>query len=345
MGTPDFAVPALKALAEYNCHISLVITQPDRPKGRGKKIIAPPVKTAAEELGLEIIQPKSMKGEKIREKLAELKPDIFVVVAFGHKLSREILSIPSIFPINIHASLLPEYRGSSPIQAAILNMDKKAGVTTMVMDDSLDTGDILLKAETPIKCDTTASDLHDTLAQMGAELIIKTLDAIYDDKITPYPQDNDKATFAPMLKKNDGKIDWEKSPDEINALVRAMNPWPGTFTFLNGKRIKILRVSCSNSNKNKNSKLKSKSKSKSNKSSNKNRSEDEISVPVKNITPPIESIAPGTVILCDSSGIRVAAGNSGYVSILEIQAEGGKRLRACEFLRGRNLETGIRFDY
>ncbi len=318
MGTPDFAVPALKALAEYNCDISLVITQPDRPKGRGKKIIAPPVKTAAEKLGLDIIQPRSMKGEKIKEKLALLKPDIFVVVAFGHKLSRGILCIPSIFPINIHASLLPKYRGSSPIQAAILNMDKKAGVTTMVMDDNLDTGDILLKAETSIKCDTTASVLHDTLAQMGADLIIKTLDAVYDDKITPYPQDNEKASFAPMLKKNDGKIDWKKNPDEINALVRAMNPWPGTFTFLNGKRIKIFKVSCSNSKE--------------------NRSQAEIFVP-------IENIAPGTVILCDSSGIRVAAGNSGYVSILEIQTEGGKRLHACEFLRGRNLETGIRFDY
>ncbi len=317
MGTPDFAVPALKALFAYNCDISLVITQPDRPRGRGKKIIAPPVKTAAEKLGLDIIQPLSMKGKKIKDKLALIKPDIFVVVAFGHKLPSEILSIPSIFPINIHASLLPKYRGSSPIQSAILNMDKKAGVTTMVMDDNLDTGDILLKAETPIKCDTTASDLHDTLADMGADLIIKTLDAIYDDNITPYPQDNEKASFAPMLKKNDGKIDWTKNPDEINALVRAMNPWPGTFTFLNGKRIKIFKVSCSDSNK--------------------NRSLPEIFVP-------IENIAPGTVILCDSSGIRVAAGNSGYVSIHEIQTEGGKKLHACEFLRGRNLETGIRFD-
>ena len=318
MGTPDFAVPALKALAQYNCDISLVITQPDRPKGRGKKIIAPPVKTAAEKLGLEVIQPMSMKGEKIKEKLTRLKPDFFVVVAFGHKISREILCIPSIFPINIHASLLPKYRGSSPIQAAILNRDKKAGVTTMVMDDSLDTGDILLKAETRIKCDTTASDLHDTLADMGADLIIKTLDAIYDDKITPYPQDNDKASFAPMLKKSDGKIDWTKDPAEINALVRAMNPWPGTFTFLNGKRIKIFKVSCLNSNE--------------------NRSDKKIFFPGTNSP-------PGTVILCDSSGIRVAAGNSGYVSILEIQTEGGKKLHACEFLRGRNLTTGIRFDY
>lgn len=320
MGTPDFAVPSLKALAKYNCNINLVVTQPDRPKGRGKKIIAPPVKTAAMELGLDIIQPESINGEEIKEKLARLKPDVFVIVAFGHKLSRELLDLPSILPINIHASLLPKYRGSSPIQAAILNMDKKAGVTTMVMDEGLDTGDILLKAETPITCEATASDLHDKLAQMGADLIIKTLDAIHDNKITPIPQNNEMATFAPMLKKNDGKINWEDKPEKINALVRAMTPWPGAFTFLNGKRIKIFKISCTEQ-----------------------KLDPETDSPVKNIAP-LENIEPGTVLLCDSRGIRVAAGNEGYVTILELQAAGGKRLLACEFIRGKKFETGTLFD-
>ena len=320
MGTPDFAVPPLKALAKYDCNIKLVITQPDRPKGRGKKIMAPPVKTTAMELGLDIMQVESMHGKAIKKKLAQIKPDIFVVVAFGYKLSREILSIPSIFPINIHASLLPKYRGSSPIQAAILNMDSKTGVTTMVMDENLDTGDILLKAETPINCDTTASDLHDLLAQTGADLIIKTIDAIYDNRITPVPQNHEIATFAPILKKEDGKIDWNNKPEKIHALVRAMTPWPGAFTFLKGKRIKIFKIFCTDKN------------------FDTGKDYPEIN------TTSLENIAPGTIFHCDSKGIYVAAGNTGYLIILELQKASGKRLHACEFLRGRKLETGIRFD-
>ncbi len=309
MGTPDFAVPPLKALAEYDCNLSLVITQPDRPKGRGKKMIAPPVKLTAMELGLDIMQTESMDGKETKERLVSLKPDFFVVVAFGHKLSCEVLSIPKIFPINIHASLLPKHRGSSPIQSAILNMDREAGVTTMIMDENLDTGDILLKAQVPINCTTTAADLHDRLAQMGADLIIETLDAIYENKITPVPQNNELASFTRMLKKSDGKINWNNKPEKINALVNAMTPWPGAFTFLNGKRIKIFKVSCKN----------------------------------KNISS-VENTAPGTIVSCDSRGVSVSAGNSGYLTILELQTEGGKRLHACEFLRGRKIETGMRFD-
>ncbi len=317
MGTPDFAVPPLCALAKYNCSIKLVITQPDRPKGRGKKTVAPPVKSAAMELGLDILQPESMDKKEVKEKLIRLKPDFFVVVAFGHKLSREILSIPSVLPINIHASLLPKYRGSSPIQAAILNMDEKTGVTTMVMDENLDTGDILLSAETPIKCDATASDLHDILAQMGADLIIKTLDAIKDGEIVPVPQNDNLASFAPMLKKSDGRINWKNNPEKINAFIRAMTPWPGAFTFLNGKRIKIFRVACTDFSQH---------------------------PELPNNIDFDEYICPGTVVSCDDRGICVAAGKSGFVTIVELQTEGGKRLNACEFLKGKKLETGIRFD-
>ncbi|MBF0572454.1 MAG: methionyl-tRNA formyltransferase [Desulfamplus sp.] len=306
MGTPEFSVPALNALAQYSLprgdkyEISLVITQPDRPKGRGKKMMPPPVKQAALELGLEVFQPETMKGSDIKEKLLALNPDFFVVVAFGHKLSRELLDIPSIYPINIHASLLPAYRGSSPIQAAIMNMDKISGVTTMVMDTELDTGDILLKETTPINDDETAQTLHDRLSLMGGDLIVKTLDAVLENKITPQPQDHLIATYTRMLKKEDGKIDWCKEPEEIFAHVRAMTPWPGAFTFLNGRRIKVMAIRV---------------------------------MDIKTDLP------AGTVFSCDCSEIRVAAG-SRSIAIIQLQGESGKCLCSDDFLRGNRLDTG-----
>ncbi|MFO7748822.1 MAG: methionyl-tRNA formyltransferase, partial [Desulfobacteraceae bacterium] len=292
----------LEALARYHCHITLVITQPDRPRGRGKKMMPPPVKTAARRLGLEVIQPESMEEEQVQEKLKALKPDLFVVAAFGHKLSKELLAIPRLCPINIHASLLPRYRGSSPIQAALLNRDKETGVTTMVMDQGLDTGAMLLTAKTPIAGNETAATLHDRLAAMGADLIIETLDAIAADTIEPRPQNHDLASHAPILTKEDGRIDWRLEPDQIHALVRAMTPWPGTFTFLNTRRIKVFAV------KNK---------------------EMETGLP------------PGTIISCDDQGIHVAAGK-GSVTILELMGASGKRLTAGQFLQGNRLEPGDR---
>ena len=304
MGTPDFSVPPLKALAEQGHEILLVITQPDRPKGRGKKMMPPPVKVAALDLGLKVIQPENMHSTEIKKQLMALKPDVFVVVAFGHKLSQEVLDIPRINPINIHASVLPAYRGSSPIQAAILNQDKTAGVTTMFMDRDLDTGDILLTSTTPITEDDTAQDLHDRLSVMGAELIIKTLDALAENKITPIPQDHSLATHAPMLKKSDGRIDWTDSPEKISAKVRAMTPWPGAFTYLKGQPIKIFRV-------------------------------------ITSKTP--SNAKPGTVLFCDDQGICVAAGKESLF-IVELQGASGKRLTAAEFLRGKPVEQGIVLD-
>jgi methionyl-tRNA formyltransferase len=306
MGTPDFAVPALKSLAkddllrQISYKINLVITQPDRPRGRGKKMTPPPVKQAALALGLDVFQPESMKGSEIRDKLAALKPDFFVVVAFGHKLSRELLDIPAIYPINIHASLLPSYRGSSPIQSAIMNMDKASGVTTMVMDTELDTGDILLKATTPLADDETAQTLHDRLSLIGGELIIETLEAVVQGRIFPQPQNHSIATYSQMLKKEDGKIDWCKEPEQISAQVRAMTPWPGAFTFLNGRRIKVMSVR-----------------------------------PMDTKT----DLPAGTVFLCGCSEIHVAAG-SRSLAILQLQGESGKCLCSDDFLRGNRLDTG-----
>ena len=300
MGTPDFSVPALEALAQYDCDIPLVITQPDRPKGRGRKMMPSPIKKAALKLGLEVFQPETMKGSEIVEKLAALEPDFFVVAAYGHKLSREILDIPAIYPVNIHASLLPAYRGSSPIQAAIMNMDRESGVTTMIMDTDLDTGDMLLKAATPLSEDETAQTLHDRLSLMGADLIIRTLDDIADNTITPDFQNHSKATYAPMLKKEDGRIDWCREPEEISAQVRAMTPWPGAFTFISGKRIKIMEVR------------------------------------YMDIRPDEPA---GTVFNCTCDEIHVAAG-SRSLAIRKLQGASGKCLCSEDYLRGSRLDTG-----
>jgi methionyl-tRNA formyltransferase len=300
MGTPDFSVPPLLALAEEGHEIVLVITQPDRPKGRGKKMVPPPVKVAAQNLGLRVIQPENMRSAEIKETLVALKPDLFVVVAFGHKLSQELLDIPAINPINIHASLLPAHRGAAPIQAAILNQDRQTGVTTMFMDKNLDTGDMLLKSETTIHGSDTAQDLHDRLAVMGADLIVKTLDLLAENGLTPIPQNHDLATFAPVLKKSDGRIDWTQSPDKISAHVRAMTPWPGAFTLLNDHHLKIFKVTC-------------------------------------HTTP--STADPGTVLGCDDQGILVAAGN-GAVTIVELQGASGRRMTAVEFLRGNPVKPG-----
>ncbi len=243
MGTPDFSVPALKALAQRpDFHVSLVVTQPDRPKGRGKKLAFSPVKAAGLDLGIEIFQPEKINTPQSYDRLSSLKPDFFVVAAYGQMLSQDILDIPKIYPINIHASLLPLYRGAAPIQAAILNMDKLSGVTTMVMAKAMDAGDILLSDTTPVTPEDTAQALHDRLADLGAGLICDTIDQVLKNKVTPVPQDHARATYVHMLKKSDGLINWEAPALNIQAHVNAMAPWPGAFTFLNGQRLKIFKV-------------------------------------------------------------------------------------------------------
>jgi methionyl-tRNA formyltransferase len=304
MGTPDFAVPPLHALAaRHNFTICLVVTQPDRPKGRGRKLTPPPVKKAATALGLDIFQPEKLNTDAAVEHLTALAPDYYVVAAYGQILSRRILDIPTIYPVNIHASLLPRYRGAAPIQAAIRNMDKTSGVTTMVMAKDLDAGDILLKATTPIHPDETAQDLHDRLSAMGADLILDTIDQITNNRLTPTPQDHENASYAPMLKKEDGRIDWTLSNREVVAHINAMNPWPGAFTHMSGTRLKIFAA-----------------------------------VPGENTAGNV----PGTVFGLDSQGIHVATG-SGTVIILELMGASGKRISADAFLRGHPMDLSARF--
>jgi methionyl-tRNA formyltransferase len=305
MGTPEFAVPPLTALARRKeFHVCLVVTQPDRPRGRGRKLAPPPVKQAAKGLGLAVFQPEKLNTDEVVDRLEKLAPDYLVVAAYGQILSPRILDIPKKFPVNIHASLLPKYRGAAPIQAAIRHMEKQTGVTTMVMAKGLDTGDILLTATTPIHPQDTARELHDRLSAMGADLIVETIDRINEHRLTPVPQDPEQATYAPMLTKADGQIDWTLPCRQVVAHIHAMTPWPGAFTRLSGRRMKIFKALS-----------------------------DETRTPG----------LPGTVCELDADGIHVAAGQ-GTVIIRELMGESGKQLAAKAFLRGHPLNRSDRFE-
>ncbi|MGD9042829.1 MAG: methionyl-tRNA formyltransferase, partial [Desulfobacterales bacterium] len=296
----DFAVPSLQALFQEGYDIALVVTQPDRPKGRGRKLVAPAVKTKALELNLEILQPATLKSQEFTDLIRHIEPDYLVVIAFGHILSGRILQVPKFGAINIHASLLPKYRGPAPIQWAIINGDSQTGVTTMFMDEGMDTGNVLLAKTEPILPEDTAATLHDRLADCGAELLIKTLKHLAAQKLKPIVQDHNKATYAPLLKKQDGHINWHKPAEELEPFIRGMTPWPGAFTFHNETRLKILKAA-----------------------------------PIAERV----SEAPGTILKAFPDELRVATG-TGALSIIEIQGPSGKRLGVADFLRGYQLPTG-----
>jgi methionyl-tRNA formyltransferase len=300
MGTPEFAVPALKALHNSNKNPALVVTRPDRPKGRGRKVLPPPVKEVAINLGCEVDQPASIRTAEFANRMAKYKPDIIVVVAFGHIIPENILAIPKIATINIHASLLPKYRGPAPIQWAIINGERETGVTTMLMDEGLDTGDILLSSKIKIFSDDTSGTLHDRLADLSANLLIQTIESIETGDITPISQDHTQATYAPLLKKNDGRINWEMPAVTIEAFIRGMTPWPGAFTFHGNKRLKIIKA-----------------------------------MPI--ITDTVET--PGTVIKRFPDELCVATGK-GVLSVINIQGASGKRLLIKDFLRGYKIPPG-----
>ena len=304
MGTPDFAVPALNALHRSHDHVRMVVTQPDRPKGRGRKLVSPPVKEAAQELGYPVFQPESIKLDSAFDTIKDVDPDILVVVAFGQILPQNVLSLPRYGAINLHASLLPEYRGPGPIQWAIINGETRTGVTTMRMDRGMDTGDILLVEQTDILPDDTASHLHERLSKLGADLLLQTLHGIKSGTLHPTPQDHSRATYAPMLKKADGRIDWQKSATEVDALIRGVTPWPGAFTFHGDTRLKIIRVT-----------------------------------PIQKK----HAAAPGTVIEGFPDELRIATGN-GVILIQEIQSASGKKMKIEDFLRGHPMPAGTRFE-
>jgi len=300
MGTPDFSVPALDAVHAAGHDIVLVVTQPDKPRGRGRKLDAPPVKKAAIRLKRPVIQPASLRDETIRQVLKAAQADFFVVVAFGHILTQTVLDMPKHGCINVHASLLPRYRGPAPIHWAVINGENETGVTTMLMDKGLDTGDILLKASEPVAAADTAGSLHDRLAVLGARLLCQTLDGFAEGTIRRIPQDHSLATYAPLLKKTDGLIDWQKPAALIESFIRGMNPWPGAFTFWGNRRLKIFRTEA---------------------------------------TAAATTAPPGTIIEAAANELTVATGR-GRLAILEIQEASGSRLPVSEFLRGFRIAPG-----
>jgi methionyl-tRNA formyltransferase len=303
MGTPDFAVPSLNRLVAAGAPISLVVTQPDRPKGRGRKIVAPPVKLLAEANGIPVYQPPKVKSGEAIERIAALAPDCIVVVAYGQLLPAQILALPQLGAVNVHASLLPKYRGPAPIQWALIRGEEKTGITTMLMDVGMDTGDILMQSEVPIEAEDTAGTLHDRLAEKGAKLLVETLHLLKKGMVKPRVQDDSQASLAPMLVKEDGEIDWNEEAKKICCRIRGLDPWPGGFTWWKGKRLKLFGCQ-----------------------------------PLAIAT----EAKPGTVIAVDEGGLQVASGK-GAVLIKTLQLEGRRSLSPVDFLRGYSLQVETRF--
>jgi methionyl-tRNA formyltransferase len=300
MGTPDFAVPSLRALHDSGHEVLAVVTQPDRPKGRGRKLAPPPVKQAALRFGYPVLQPETVRTHEFHEAMRRLAPELFVVAAFGQILPQSLLDIPTRGSINVHASLLPRFRGAAPIQWTIINGDRETGVTTMMMDKRMDTGDILLQETTEVGPRETADELHDRLKEMGARTLIRTLQRLQDGTLERIPQNPERATYAPMLKKSDGQIDWSLPAEQIERLIRGLNPWPGAYTFSNGMRLKIFKAS---------------------------------------VQPRESGVIPGTILECIFGELCISTGK-GILAIQEIQGESGKRLAIEDFLCGCRLPDG-----
>lgn len=300
MGTPDFAVPSIKALYEAGHNIQAVFTQADKPKGRGYKLTPPPVKVFAVEKDIPVYQPQSLKngGEEYIQVLKELAPECIVVAAYGKILPKEVLDIPKYGCVNVHGSLLPKYRGAGPIQWAVLNDEKTTGITTMLMGEGLDTGDILEKAETEIGENETAAELFDRLAELGAKLVVHTLEGLEKGEITPAKQNEEEATYAPMLNKELCPIDFNEPVRKVHKKICGLSDWPCATTTINGKRLKVYRSEIVEGKANK---------------------------------------EPGTVV--NSKDLTVAC-SDGLIRFIEIQAEGSKRMKTADYLRGKPVEEG-----
>ncbi len=305
MGTPDFAVPPLRAMAQAGYEIAAVVTQPDKPRGRGKSLQPTPVKEEALRLGIAVWQPQKVREPAFIEALRGLHPDIIVVAAFGQIIPKDILDMPPFGCVNIHASLLPKYRGAAPIQQAVIDGEKESGVTIMRMGTGLDTGDMIAKVVVPLSEEETGGSLFDKLAEAGADLLVKTLPDIFEGRAVYEKQPEESPTpYAGMITKEMGRMDFSKSASELERLVRGLNPWPSAFTFLNGKTLKVWK-----------------------------------SAAVQEKT----NAAPGTVVGSGKEGIRVACGE-GVLLLTEVQLEGKKRMGAEAFLRGCPVETGVVFS-
>lgn len=305
MGTPDFAVGALQAVIEAGHQVAAVVTQPDKPKGRGKEVQMSPVKICALAHDIPVFQPVKIKEPEAVEILRGFQADIFVVAAFGQLLSEEILVMPRYGCVNIHASLLPKYRGAAPIQRAIIDGEKKTGITIMQMEKGLDTGDILLQKEVTIEAKETGDSLHDKLARAGAELIVEALPKIESSQVTPCKQNDEESCYAKMLQKSMGKIDWKMDAVKLDCLIRGLISWPGAFTTYRGRNLKIW--------------------------------EEE---PVeKGLLLAQKKEEPGTVLLVEKDAFYVQTGE-GVLKVLAVQMEGKKRMAVKDFLLGYPMNVG-----
>ena len=304
MGTPEFAAVCLEAICAAGHEVALVVTQPDRPAGRSREPVPPPVKTLARKRGLPLIQPGRMDEPGALKALRDAAPEAIAVAAFGHILKREILDLPRLVCVNAHASLLPKLRGAAPIQWAIAGGETETGVTAMLMDEGMDTGPVLLQRKIPISPDDTGGTLHDKLAPIAGELLVEALKGLDQGSLTPIPQDESLATYAPLLKKSDGKLDFRQEAETLARRVRAFDPWPGTFAAIKGEQVKITRAKAE---------------------------------------PGGSSKAPGRVARVSPEGIVIACGR-GLLRALELQPAGKRRMSAAEFLAGRRLAAGDVFE-
>ena|SRR5450631_2275407 len=302
-GTPQFAVPTLEAVLDAGHNVELVVTQPDRPQGRGLALAAPPVKQIAIAHNLPVAQPEKLKtNAKFRESLEGIRPDAILVVAYGRIIPRWMLDLPPLGNINLHGSLLPKYRGAAPIQWAIASGESVIGATTIRLDDGLDTGDMLLKSNLPVAPDQTSVELFPLLAEEGARLMVQTLSQLEAGTITPIPQDEGHATLAPVLKREDGAIDFHRSAEEIFNRWRGFQPWPGAYTTLNGKKLVISRMQLPEA-------------------------------------VPVHTERPGEMLI-DQGRWFLACSEGSMFEVTEVQLEGKKRMSAADFLRGHALKSG-----
>ncbi len=302
-GTPQFAVPSLHRLGRAGHNVALVVTQPDRPRGRGMELTVSPVKKAAQDLGIPVAQPDKIKANhEFREQLAAAEPGAIIVIGYGRIIPQWMIDLPPLGNINVHASLLPKYRGAAPIQWAIASGENVTGVTTMRIDAGLDTGDILLQAELPISADDTAETLAPPLAELGAELLIETLMRLDAGVLEPVPQDDGQHTLAPILKKEDGRIDFSRPAQEINNRLRGFQPWPGAFTRFRGKSLAIHRAVAAGD---------------------------------------LRSSTPGELRI-EGDRLLAGAGSGTVLEMLEVQPEGKKRMSARDFVNGYRPKSGER---
>ena len=301
MGTPDFAVPSLEALLTKH-EVVLVVTQPDKPKGRGKKMVPTPVKACALEHGIPVLQPEKVKEPEFVEQLRSYEPDLIAVTAFGQILSEPILEMPKYGCINVHGSLLPKYRGAAPMQWSIIDGEKVTGITTMYMAKGLDSGDMLLKAEVVITDEDTFATIHDKMAVTGANLLLDTLDQLEAGTLERIPQDHDAATYAPMITKETGHIDWSKNRQDIINLIRGLNPVPAAYTIYEEEVLKIFGAVISDVQ--------------------------------------ADDAANGEIVAVVKKGFVIKCGD-GCLLITEVQARGGKRMMTDAYLRGHAMKEGI----